>query len=194
MSGFDDEGLTWQEWGFGQSESYRSARGNWLGKFDSESPPEIFPTFIQRYRQDEWRTTISDSIYWYLLANSGDTNIDAGIILAQSALELLGWTGLTQATNTLTEDNFEDLPAAEQLRRTLDEAHIPTSVPSLVGELKSVGDQLQIDGPKLFTEMRNSLVHPGQKRIEQYKGGLITFECCTLGMWYIELLLMRIRS
>lgn len=138
MSGFDDEGLTWQEWGFGQSESYRSARGNWLGKFDSESPPEIFPTFIQRYRQDEWRTTISDSIYWYLLANSGDTNIDAGIILAQSALELLGWTGLTQATNTLTEDNFEDLPAAEQLRRTLDEAHIPTSVPSLVGELKSV--------------------------------------------------------
>lgn len=189
----------WEEWGIGKSHMYGSARPSWMDKFSGESLTDIFPGFHKKWGSPIWRKTLNDVIYWYLNANNQSIGTDTGIILGQAALELFAWTDLTQDSQIVSENSFESPSMTENLRTVLHRSGIPLRIPSHLKDLRQLtqtlrrqyGDQ-DVDGPKIFTELRNNLVHPKDKRVEKHKKGLVTYECSVLGRWYIDLLLLHL--
>jgi len=189
----------WEEWGIGKSHMCGSARPSWLDKFSGESLADVFPGFYERWCNPIWHKPLNDVIYWYLNANSQSVGTDTGIILGQAALELFAWTDLTQDSQIVSETDFESRSMTKNLRKVLRKSGIPLEIPSHLEDLhqlaqtlcRQYGDQ-GVDGPKIFTEFRNNLVHPKGKRVEKHKKGLVTYECSVLGQWYIDLLLLRL--
>lgn len=197
LNGSDEK--VWEEWGFGKNHMFGTRRLSWLDQHTGEALVDVFPGFYEKWTDPDWRKTLNDVIYWYVGANNQTTGTDTGIILAQAALELLAWTDLTHVQQLVSEDDFEDKPAYKNFRMLLKKASIPRTVPSPLADLRQLADTVRtqypdpnqtIDGPKVFTELRNNLVHPKDKRVEKHKQGLMMYEGATLGLWYIELLLL----
>jgi hypothetical protein len=95
--GFDGTGnRVWESWA--------SPRESWhvpLSWFDPHTGLQLailFPTFMKKWENTDWRDALDEIIYWYLNANHSPRGIDAGIILTQAALERL-------ITNTWSRTN-----------------------------------------------------------------------------------------
>lgn len=189
----------WEEWGFGKNHMFGTRRLSWLDQHTGEALADVFPGFYEKWTDPAWKKTLNDVIYWYVNANNQTQGTDTGIILAQAALELLAWTDLTQVRQLMSESHFEGNHAQENFRALLQEVGIPQTVPSRLKDLCQLANTLRtqypdpgqtIDGPKIFSELRNNLVHPKDKRVEKHKRGRVMYEGATLGLWYIELLLL----
>lgn len=200
--GLDNSDKTaWEEWGVGKNQPFGTAGLTWLDKHTGKALVDVFPGFYTKWTDPDWQKTLNDVIYWYVTANNQTQGTDSGLILAQAALELLAWTKLTQAQQLKSENDFETTSAYENLRTLLKEAGIPRKIPSSLPDLRNLASTLRtqypdpgqtIDGPKIFTELRNNLVHPKKGRVEQHKQGQVIYEGFTLGLWYIELLLLHL--
>lgn len=60
----------------------------------------MFPGFISKWNDAEWKDTLHKVIYWYLIANN--SKIDAGIVLTQTALERLYYQKLKESSENAT--------------------------------------------------------------------------------------------
>lgn len=200
--GLDNSDKTaWEEWGVGKNQTFGTAGLTWLDKHTGEALVDVFPGFYTKWVDSDWQKTLNDVIYWYVTANNQTQGTDTGLILAQAALELLAWTKLTQVQQVRSEKNFQAKPAYQNLRTILKEAGIPRKIPSSLPNLRNLASTLRtqypdsgqtIDGPKIFTELRNNFVHPKKGRIDQHEQGRVIYEGFTLGLWYIELLLLHL--
>lgn len=48
------------------------------------------------------------------------------------------------------------------------------------------------NGPRVFSEIRNNEVHPGEKKIGQSITPECIYECWDLGLWWLELSMLKI--
>jgi hypothetical protein len=197
--GFDQGGnRVFEQWGLPLT-----APGKWNGTFSwfdnchGESLSETFPGFMTLWKDDKWHGTLWKAVYWYLIANGesgAGGHTDAGIILAQTALELLAWTHCVEDRMMVSAKAFEKgLTAADNLRLLSSSLGIPASIPDCLPTLQSVlqaqkGCKWQ-DAMDAITSVRNSLVHPHIKTSFPEDA---CFEAWNLSMWYIDMVLLRL--
>jgi len=162
---------------------------NWLDFHHGESMVELFPRFIERMKDTSWQEALRLALYWYVRADTNLVGPDGGCFLLQAALERLAWHVLVRDRQSLSEDGFSRLPAADQLRLLLSALSVPLAIPDGLSELQRIGKMLNWnDGPQAFVGVRNRLVHPPKPNRVEIK--LPYFEAYTLGKWYVEMILL----
>ncbi len=169
--------------------SPRKVSYNWLDFHHGSCMVELFPGFVAKMTDTEWQEALRYALYWYVRADTTLVGPDGGCFLLQAALERLAWHVLVRDRQSLSEDGFSRLPAADQLRLLLSTMNVPLAIPDGLSSLQSVGKALNWnDGPQAFVGVRNRLVHPPKANAKNIM--LPFFEAYTLGKWYVELVLL----
>jgi hypothetical protein len=164
---------------------------SWVNPHNNKQLPELFPLFMEKYLNGTWRKIFHDIIYWYLNSNQSSRGTDVGIILAQSAIELLSYEYSVNFRKLKTRKEFKDLWASHKFRLLFSSLNIPIDIPICLSNMQKLAKQLNyLDSPHVLTEVRNSLVHP-DKKIQQ-KLDQIIFEAWNLGLWYLEMAVLGI--
>jgi len=186
-----DERL-YEEWYCGLKSPYTSVL-SWFDISHGQLLEAVFPGFLKKWKNKIWNEPIEVAIYWYLRSNTMEGGTDGAIILAQSALELLAYTYIVEDKKIYSYKDFKIKSAAEKIKLLLSSLNIPLNIPLDLNSLLNLGKKFNWDGPQAFSEARNFLVHPGQKRkrLAKIKSPLPLAEVWKLGLWYIELILLN---
>lgn len=186
-----------QRWQAYSSPFYeRGSAGNWFGGGSEDQLAELFSGFMSMRESKLWSRPLHEAIYWFLNANNSTRGVDAGIILAQSALELLAYNYVVNDRGLMTSQGFKDISrASDKLRLLLRSLLIDTAIPSNQTEMNRVvadrnNNANWIDLPHAITEVRNSLVHPESKNRSQFSA--VYREAWMCSLWLLELSILRI--
>lgn len=183
----------WEEWYTGLKTRYDSEGLSWFDIMHGEVLEEVFPGFLNQWQNKIWNEPVKTAIYWYLRSNMMEGGTDGAIILAQSALELLAYTFCVEDEKIWTYEVFKNKSATEKIRELLSSLDIPIDIPPSLINLFAIGKNFNNwSGPQAFTEVRNFIVHPGQKRKRLAGHDLPLAEVWKLGLWYIELVLLHL--
>lgn len=166
---------------------------SWFDPHNSSQMVVFFPGFMTRWANEDWRKALREVIYWYLNANHSSRGIDAGIILAQAAIERLSYEYVVKDRRLLTANGFKDLWASDKFRLLFSSLGIPLDIPVETPELQSLATKSQmnwLDATHALTEIRNSLVHPEHKRHGQFARGY--YDAWNLSLWYLEMSILAI--
>ncbi len=166
---------------------------SWFDRHNSSQLAALFPCFMKKWANDDWCEALHEVIYWYLNANFSSRGIDAGIILAQAAIERLSYEYSIKVKKLLTSKGFKDLLASNKFRLLFSSLRIPLDIPPETPNLQSLapsGQMNWLDAPHALTEIRNSLVHPEHKHRGQF--GTTYHEAWNLGLWYLEMGILAI--
>ena len=153
---------------------------------------KLFLQFSELWKIEDWRETLWEVIYWFINANDGARGVDAGLILAQTALERLSFEYVVNDKKLLSNKGFKDIWASDKFRLLFSSLNIPLEIPS---ELKTLTKEAKshnwLDAPHALTEIRNSLVHPEHKKHGKF--GIAAYsEAHTLSLWYLEISILAI--
>lgn len=159
---------------------------------NSSSMSKLFPLFMDRWESERWKDTLKEVIYWFLHANDGSRGIDAGLILAQTALERLSFEYVVHEKKLLSVKGFKDLWASDKFRILFSSLNIPLNIPiELVHLGKEAKKDNWLDAPHALTVIRNSLVHPEHKKHGKYNFNIFN-ESHILSLWYLEISILAI--
>jgi hypothetical protein len=186
--GLDENGETaLEQWGTGRVHTWRTPSG-WLDQHHGNCIGQLCEKFFQKLQHEAWLDAISHVVYWFSRADTNNVGPDGACILLQAALERLAWHVLIRERNAISEKGFQDLAAADQLRLMLNILSIPTTIPNGLTELYALGRSRTLDGPGVFTFIRNRLTHP--PKLSAGKRGLPYYEAYCLAQWYVELAIL----
>lgn len=166
---------------------------SWFDHHHTTQLEELYRGFAEQWDDLSWRSSLKASIYWYVNANHSERGIDAGIILAQSALELLSYHLVVNSKKMLTASGFKNLWASDKLRLLFSTLGIPINIPADCQELQAASKSKTfnwIDSPHALSEIRNSLVHPDHKL--QGRVNELLPEAWKLSLWYLELTILAV--
>ena len=177
----------WQGWFIHHSRPWKKPSFSWYDTLHAaEMLPSTFAGYVKASNDPVWSEVIRYAIYWYIQTNI--SNVDSGLILGQTALELLVWNYLVIDKRMLSRNKFRENSAADNLRILLTKCGIPTEIPVTSKELVAFAKPNE-DGPALITRVRNNLVHP-EKKLGIIKAPF--FHILNLQQWYIELILLKL--
>jgi hypothetical protein len=166
---------------------------SWFDPHNSSQLVVLFSGFMTRCDNEDWRETLHEVIYWYLNANYSSRGTDAGIILAQTAIERLSYEFVVKDRGLLTSNGFKELRASDEFRLLFSSLGIPLDIPIETPELQSLATKSQmnwLDATHALTEIRNTLIHPAHKRHDQF--GRVYYEAWNLSLWYLEMSILAI--
>ena len=194
--GFDDkENRVWEAWSSPQG--HWNTTISWFDPNHCDQLVNLFPGFMAKWKDENWRKALREVIYWYLSSNCSTLGlgigIDAGIILTQAAIERLSFEYAAVYKKLISKDGFKNksFRASDRFRLLFSSLHIPIDIPASLPELHKLAKQFNwLDAPHALTEIRNSLVHPEHKRRDQFDEAF--YPAWDLGQWYLELALLRI--
>jgi hypothetical protein len=190
MVGLDDNGeLALEQWGTGRTSIWHEPSG-WLDEHRGNCIGELYEQFFQKVEQEAWLDTISHVVYWFARAETNNVGPDSACILLQAALERLAWHVLVRERNAMSEKGFRDLTAADQLRLMLNILSIPTVIPNGLIELQALGRSRGMEGPEVFTYIRNCLTHPPKASAPRER--LPYYQAYCLAQWYVELTILSV--
>ncbi len=189
--GFDAEGnRAWEQCGCGRCDRWKS-RESWFAPLHGDTLRVLFPGFIRLWESETWRRPLSETLYWYCLANDSGNGVDTGIILAQTAMETIAWNLLVNDKEAITPKGYKELWASDRFRLLFSFLDIPKEIPDGLEKLKKSAKQLGwSDGLHAFTEIRNSIIHPEKKNRHDNDGFFL--EAWRLGLWFLDLLILRL--
>jgi hypothetical protein len=193
----EDEPI-WEEWQSPSTDPWfrrRSMFPEHVRDGDYVREPRLLPVFraIQEYWPDSaWSDVVRWAISW-LIESDKAVNADTSIILSQGGLELLAWAELVLREG-MNPDDFRNLPAHAALRSLLAALAVPTRVPNgtILDEMHPFVKENGVDAPEAFTRVRNAIVHP--RRGEKRPSGRLRIEAAQLGLWYLQLAILRLLS
>jgi hypothetical protein len=196
--GFDATGnRVFEEWGMHvTTDGAWNGAYSWFDQRHGELLSQVFPGFLSLRTNPLWRQPLAHALYWYLGAcgrgGSGvGINIDTGIVLAQTALELLAWTYCVLDRKVLPASAFKPrgLSAGDKLRRLTSALGIPRDIPTSLAALHARPGKKWVDGMEAITSIRNSIVHPGSG-VQLPEDS--EYEAWRLSLWYIDMVLLRL--
>jgi hypothetical protein len=138
------------------------------------------------------RSTLQRAVAWYV--ESSAATPETSVILTQAVLEMLGWIALVEDGLRLSEDGWTKIIAADKLRILLGTRQITNAIPDSLKELAGYGRAFNCnDGPGVLTDIRNALVHSDPKKRARLASSPHALpEAKTLGLWYLDLLLLNL--
>jgi hypothetical protein len=187
----EDGTVAMEQWGVWLLSSGK-AGWNWLDKNHGEWIIDLFPGFARLASDPDWRETLEHVVYWSGRSDTSQVGPDGGCILLQVVLERLAWQTLVIARRALSEDGFNKLNAADQLRLLLSTLSIPSETPSGLAQLTKLGKELNwMDGPEALVYARNRVVHPPKAKSRKHASAPF-YEAYVLGKWYRDLTILSL--
>jgi len=180
-------------WAIGSSPHSPDSSMSWFDQHHSEELARLFPGFMSRLEDERWRETLHTVIYWGARSNNtSGSGIDTGIILAQIAIERLAYEYSIDSHDKDDPKAFSKLTrASDKFRFLFSRLEIPQEIPDNFIKIRELAKQEGFaDAPYFLTELRNSMVHPANKRRHLFTG--LYPDAWRLGMWYLELAILRI--
>jgi hypothetical protein len=184
-----DGNIGMEQWGTGKVSPWRDP-SSWLDNHHGEPIVELFDPFFKKLADPGWRDALSHVVYWFQRAETDSAGADGACILLQASLERFAWHLLVRERGSFSESAFNKLPAAKRLRLMLTALAIPTAVPEGLRQLKSYARAKNLDGPEIFTFIRNRLVHPPKPSTVQER--VPYYEAYGLAKWYLELAVLSV--
>jgi hypothetical protein len=186
----------WEEWALSNSDPWRKDLFTWAWGLRAEDIASAFRGFLSWWHS--WGESAKIVIHWYIASNAQAGAVEGSIVFEQAAFELLSRIFLVENKRILSLEGFDKLPAADRLKLLLSQCRIPLEVPSSLTNLTSFSEKENYDdGAQILTEIRNFIAHSGKKTkrdrfLRQPKRELVRFEAYTLGLWYLELILLSL--
>jgi len=182
----------WESWSSPREIGARPS--TWFDEHHVFQLQKLFPGFVEKWKDADWRQTLREIIYWHTNANNGQPiAIDAGIILTQAAIERLSYEYAVESQRLISNDGFKKLRASDKFKLLFSSIDLPIDIPIETPKLKQLAKDNKInwfDAPHAITEVRNSLVHPAHKIRNKIEP--VLYEAWNLGLWYLELSILRI--
>jgi hypothetical protein len=154
-----------------------------------------FSGFCQRCDSHGWSEPIGLAITWYVECCRQASGVEAAIMLIQTGLELLGWTYLIDEKRRWSANKFYKFAGPDKLRHLLDQCGIPIGIPAQLSNLRSfAGQHTWPNGPTCLVYIRNLLIH-SRNQEHQFPARIpdaVMQEVWTLGIWYFELVLLKL--
>jgi hypothetical protein len=144
------------------------------------------------WHNEDRRDAIKESISWYLCSNDSARIIDAGIILTQAAIDRLCFAYFIENRNPpMSKTKFGGLHALGRFRLLCDDLCIPQGIPSTLSKIVGLSNDFEgWDAPEALLRFHDELVHPQMEGRVRF--GDATFEAWNLGLWYMEMVLLRL--
>lgn len=192
--GFDADGnRVWEEWGMPVTHQGAWRGLSWFDDHHGDMLSAIFPAFWRAWQQATWNLPLQKAVYWYVAANERGTGVgvDAGLVLAQAALELLAWTYCIQHRGMVSAKAFgpRGLTAADKLRMLTSSLSIPSEIPSSLKLLSSRPGRPWDDSLDAIAAVRNSIVHPDTNASHAVHD---CREALHLSLWLLDLIFLRL--
>ncbi|TCW33238.1 hypothetical protein EDC21_12321 [Thermohydrogenium kirishiense] len=157
----------------------------WFSKHHVGILEDIFPLFLDKLNNYFWKDILTMAIDLYIHSIESDF-IDESFIWVSTVLELLSWIKFTQEEQIISKEKFDKLLEADKIRLLLHDYGIPIKLPFDINSNKYQ------DGPHLFVEIRNSIVHPMKKEKVKDLSFNDKWKAHLLGLWYLELIILNI--
>jgi hypothetical protein len=193
--GYDDAGeIVFEQWGLPLvSSGLGKGSGSWFDEHHGDFLAKVFPGFFRLWQDQTWHKPLRDILYWYLAANERGTGIgvDAGLILAQTSLELLSWTYCVQYRGMVSPEAFQQrgLSSPDKLRLLASVLDIPLELPTFLSTLFKHISRYK-DSMGAISTIRNGLVHPDKN--DKQLPTLEYYEAWKLSLWIIDLALLHL--
>ena len=174
--GFDDQGYeVWKRWGSYHASSWKPRR-SWADIAIRGALTEVFEQFWVAYIESSEH--LDRVLGWYAYSNEAGA-IDLSIILNQTVLEIL----LSMMPSRAGQ-------MGQRIADMLLELGVDPQIPTPCNGLTELAKQNSFQhGPHTLVEIRNSLIHSQSTlRIHSID---VYHEAKQLGLWYVELLLLR---
>jgi hypothetical protein len=192
--GFDSSGSKkWETWTLRTCETFKRV-DNWFPQMTKQLTLP-FSSFMTVFNNPLWRDTLDWAIYLYTQSDGDPVHPQTGIILTQSALEMIAWTLIVDDKKTLSAKGFDSLSAADKFRLLLSSCGIPKEIPAGLQQLLSfASSEKWDDGSQAFAEVRNAFVHGNPTKRGKIKAmhTHAPYETWCLGQWLLELSILKI--
>jgi hypothetical protein len=194
--GYDNTNVSWEQWSCPIIYRWQYYSG-WFSAEPGRLLEELFPGFFALFKNVLWRKSLREVLYWYLRANntSAGAGVDGGVILAQAALEKLGWAYLVDDVQAVTAAAFKSRawPAVRKITELMTHMHIPIEIPAQLRGLNRVAKMYGwANGPAALVGIRNDLVHAERKYKRGYGNPLA--DAWFLAQRYIEMVILHLAN
>ena len=172
--------VVWMCWGSRHVSAWERQR-SCMDVTTSHEVSVLFRGFMEVFQKTPEYTGRIIALY---VSSNGNNSADLSIILSQIALEML-------AIMSMDEEVSNEEKIGNRIATLLQKRGIDCIVPESFCELRTLAKKHGWQhGPHALVAIRNSLVHPDNKL------GLISinayYEAKQLGLWYLELLLLKL--
>ena len=168
----------WKRWGAHHVSTW-ARRRTWADITVRDSLPDIFRNFWEEYMKN--KGDLVRALGWYIYSNQAEP-LDVSIIFNHAVLELLTYLATGRKPDQMKTGDW----IADNLTKEGIDPQIPTICTNLMALANSSGLK---HGPHALVEIRNSMIHPNPKihlpSMAAYR------EVKLLGLWYVELLLLK---
>jgi len=188
--GFFDKEVIWTDYTEHLVENYKWVI-SWPVRRSIEGIDDMWKIFSTIWKNEDGKNFLISAIQWYVQANSSSLSVEGLIIMAQTGLELIYNYLLIEKNKLLVGSDAETISAANKIRLLLSHLNLRTAVPKAFTHLKEISE---IDAPEVFVQIRNAIVHSREKNRKKLLKVNIwaKSEALQLGIWYIELSLLKI--
>ncbi len=163
----------------------------WFDAFESNLLPNLFSKFMEKWKDESWRQTIREIIYWYINAKQPSLGKEAAIILTQAAIERLSYEFSVNHMKLISSEGFDKLRASDKFRLLFSSLSVPLNVPDETPVLSHYCSANGIlDAPHALTKIRNNLVHPDP--IKRAHNSKVHLEAWKLSLWFLEMGLLAV--
>ena len=168
----------WKRWGSHHVAPW-ARRRTWADVTVRDSFPAIFQKFWEDYVKN--RGDLERALGWYVYSNQSEA-LDVSIIFNHAVLELLTYIAAGQKPpKTKTGD---------WIANNLSNEGIDPQIPSSCRSLSALANQRSLrHGPHALVDIRNSMIHPNPTF--HHPSIDATHEAKQLGLWYVELMLLK---
>ena len=183
----DEEATVWRKWNVGRTDRNRGVL-TWSGPMGLAASQQTFTRFIELWAQPFTNSVLRIAVGQYVSANDPDP-VEVAIIVAQSGLELLGWTEFVES-GQIGKGTWKRMEAQEKITRLLAVGNIDPAIPSTTPTLVGIDPNWKT-GPQAVAGMRNRLVHPSNRDGSATWPGDALADAWTLSTYYLELMLLH---
>jgi hypothetical protein len=175
----------------------------WLDDRHGDLLSDSYPGFCDLWSKPEWQTPLTQAVAWLIQATGRPNGPEGSIAFGQIPLEMLAWMAFVDTKPVVDSREFENLSANSKLQLLLYSCGIPLAIPDGLDSLRKVAtqqDNTVWSGPRIATEIRNTIIHPNKKNREKLaawvKGKSVNEvqllnETHELFRWYITLVLLH---
>ncbi|MFN7956702.1 MAG: hypothetical protein U0704_15750 [Candidatus Eisenbacteria bacterium] len=188
LEGVDSTGAScWRSWSYRPMESAKTV-WEWLPVFEPAAARQLFPGFMARRADSQWRQSIEAAVRWYLSGNTFAGGRAGAIVLAIAGLELLAWEYL--ADPRLKKQRGQSRQGtSEKVRALLQWAGIPAAIPAGLTALAAACPGH--DAARALIDVRNGIAHP-EPRYAHLRSDEVLWDSWRLALELLELAILRL--
>jgi hypothetical protein len=187
-----DGSIVWERWSSAVVDPWKG-RDNWFDEQHGNLLAELFPAFAQIVADPDLEPPFGLALHWYRSSNTRAGGMEGAIILALTALDLLGALVVVDRVGAMGASKYDKLTAREKLEKLLETMKVAPGIPAKQSNLAAFAATNGWQGAaETLAEIRHGYVHSNKKRRQVVLSapGMATFEAWQLSLWYQELALL----